>query len=186
MLTRSKMLAHQWRILLSMLLATLPSPFFDNDLVLGSKPHNRPSFVTSYIKEQRVERILVDGGSAINIMPKSTMNDLEITVVDLSKSRMVIQGFSLESQRSIGMICLELTMGDLSTSSIFHVIDFKTSYKLLLGHQWVYEHGIVASTLHQCLKYYCGGERKINGGVKSFPRQSHILLTLSSLKRFYN
>jgi len=90
--------------------------FFNDDLLLGSKPHNRPLFVTGYIRKQKVKRILVDGGSAVNIMPKSTMNDLEITMDDLSKSRMVIQGFSLESQPVISMIRLELTMGDLSTS----------------------------------------------------------------------
>ena len=50
--------------------------FFDDDLVLGSKQHNRPLFVTGYIREQKVKRILVDGGSTVNIMHKSTMNDL--------------------------------------------------------------------------------------------------------------
>ena len=49
--------------------------FTDEDLLLGSKPHNHPLFVTGYIQGQKVKRILVDGGSAINIMPKSTMND---------------------------------------------------------------------------------------------------------------
>jgi len=71
--------------------------FFNNDLLLGPKPHNHPLLVTSYIKEQKVKRILVDGGFAVNIMHKSTMNDLGITVDDFSKSRMVIQGFSLKS-----------------------------------------------------------------------------------------
>jgi len=45
----------------------------------------------------------------------------------------MIQGFNLEGQHANGMIRVELLMGDLSTSSIFHVIDTKTSYKLLLG-----------------------------------------------------
>ena len=36
--------------------------FTDDDLLLGSKPHNRPLFVTGYIREQKVRRILVDGG----------------------------------------------------------------------------------------------------------------------------
>jgi len=107
--------------------------FTDDDLLLGSKPHNHSLFVTGYIREQRVKRILIDGGSAVNIMPKSTMNDLGITVEELSKSRTMIQGFNLEGQRAIGMIRIELTMGDLSTSSIFHVIDSKISYRLLLG-----------------------------------------------------
>jgi len=116
-------------------------------------------------------------------MPKSAMYDLGITADDLSKSRMVIQGFSLESQRAIGMIRLELTMGDLSASSIFHVIESKTYYKLLLGHPWLHEHGIVASILHQCLKYYRGGERKINSDVKPFTKAELHFADSKSLKR---
>jgi len=60
--------------------------FKDDDLLPGSKPHNRPLFVAGYIKEQKVDRILIDGGSAINIMPKSTMHDLGITIEEHSKS----------------------------------------------------------------------------------------------------
>jgi len=80
-----------------------------------------------------VKRILIDGGSAINIMPKSTMNDLGVAVGELLKSRMMIQGFNLEGQRAIGMIRFELAMADLFTMSIFNVTDSKTSDKLLLG-----------------------------------------------------
>jgi len=37
-------------------------PFTDDDLLLGSKPHNRPLFVAGYIKEQKVDRISIDRG----------------------------------------------------------------------------------------------------------------------------
>ena len=97
--------------------------FIDDDLLLASKPQKQPLFFTGYTIKQKVKWILVYGESDMNIMPMYTMNDLGITVEDLSKSRMVIQGFNLESQRAIGMICLELTTGDLSTCSIFHVND---------------------------------------------------------------
>ena len=108
-------------------------------------------------------------------MPTSTMIDLGITVEELSKSRTMIQGFNLEGQRAIDMIRVELIMGDLTTSSIFHIIDAKTSYRLLLGRPWLHEHGIVASTLHQCLKYYRDGEKKISGDVKPFTKaESHL------------
>jgi len=59
--------------------------FRDEDLLLESKPHNHPLFVTGYIRGQKLKRILVDGGSAINIMPKSTINDLRITIDELSR-----------------------------------------------------------------------------------------------------
>ena len=41
---------------------------------------------------------------------------------------------------------------------------------MLLGRPWLHENGIVASTLHQCLKYYRGGVKKIDGDVKPFTR----------------
>jgi len=65
--------------------------FTDDDLLLSSKPHNHSLFVTRYIQGQKVNQILVHGGSAVNIRPKSTMNDLGITIRELSNSRMMIQ-----------------------------------------------------------------------------------------------
>ena len=70
----------------------------------------------------------MDGRLTVNIIPKSTMNDLSIIFEELSKSRMMTQGFNLKGQRAIRMIRLKLTISDLTTSSIFHVRDSKTSY----------------------------------------------------------
>jgi len=149
--------------------------FTDDDLLLRSKHHNHPLFVVGYIKEQKVDHILVDGGSTVNIMPKSIMHDLGIIIEELLKSQAMIQELNFEGQSAISMICVKLVMGDLSTSSIFHVIDVTTSYKLLLRRPWLHEHEIVASTLHQGLKYYRGRKRKINGSIKPFTRtESHF------------
>ncbi|CAL9014030.1 unnamed protein product [Prunus brigantina] len=142
--------------------------FTDEDLLLGSKPHNRPLFVSGYVREQKLSRMLVDGGSAVNIMPKSTMMKLGITMDELSRSRLMIQGFNQGGQRAMGMIRIELVIGDLKLNTLFHVIDAKTSYNLLLGRPWVHENGIVPSTLHQCFKFYKGGVKKILGDVKPF------------------
>ncbi|BFG34726.1 hypothetical protein CerSpe_210000 [Prunus speciosa] len=142
--------------------------FTDEDLLLGSKPHNRPLFVSGYVREQKLSRMLVDGGSAVNIMPKSTMMKLGITMDELSRSRLMIQGFNQGGQRAMGMIRIELVIGDLKSNTLFHVIDAKTSYNLLLGRPWVHENGIVPSTLHQCFKFYRGGVKKILGDVKPF------------------
>jgi hypothetical protein len=97
--------------------------FTDEDLLLGSKPHNRPFFVSGYIREEKVSRILIDDGSAVNIMSKVTMKRLGISMEELSKSRLVIQGFNQEGQRAIGIIQLDVIMEDLKTRPLFHVID---------------------------------------------------------------
>ena len=38
--------------------------FIDDDVLLGYKPHNRPLFMVCYIREQKVNRILIHGGLA--------------------------------------------------------------------------------------------------------------------------
>ncbi|KAL0361088.1 UNVERIFIED_CONTAM: hypothetical protein Sradi_3793300 [Sesamum radiatum] len=97
-----------------------------------------------------MNRILIDGGSAVNIIPKTTMNELGITSEDLSRSRLTIQGFDQGTQRAVGMTRLDLTVGELKASTLFHIIDARTSYNLLLGRSWLHENGVVPSTLHQC------------------------------------
>ena len=60
--------------------------FADEDLLLGSKPHNRPLFLLGYTRGERVSHILIDDGSTVNIMPKGTMRYLGISMEELSKS----------------------------------------------------------------------------------------------------
>ena len=135
--------------------------FVDEDLLLGSKPHNRPLFVSGYTRGEIVSHNLIDDGSAVNIMPKGTMKHLGKSMEELSKSRLVIQGFNQEGQRAIGMIRLDVTIDELKARLLFHVIDSKTSYNLLLGRPWIHGNGVIPSTLHQCFKYYDGKQVKV-------------------------
>ncbi|KAL0293308.1 UNVERIFIED_CONTAM: hypothetical protein Sradi_6945100 [Sesamum radiatum] len=106
--------------------------FIDEDLLLGSKPHNRHLFVAGYVREQKVNRILIDGGSAVNILPLRILKELEIPTDELSNSHLMIQDFNQGGQRAVGIIRMQLTMEDMMSSALFHVIDGKTSYNMLL------------------------------------------------------
>ena len=106
--------------------------FTDEVLLLGSKPHNRLLYVFGYACEQKIDHILIDGGLAVNILPKMTMRRLGLTMEELSHSRLVIQGFNQGEQSAIGMIHLELIIGKLISNVLFHVIDAKTTYNVLL------------------------------------------------------
>ncbi|KAL4649813.1 hypothetical protein ACB092_01G041900 [Castanea dentata] len=142
--------------------------FTEEDLLLGSKPHNRPLYVSGYSCEQKIDRILIDGGSAINILPKMTMRQLGLAMEELSHNRLVIQGFNQGGQRAIGMIHLELIIGELTSNVLFHVIDAKTTYNMLLGRPWIHGNGIVPSTMHQCFKYLQSGIKKVDADLKPF------------------
>ncbi|KAG9450538.1 hypothetical protein H6P81_010503 [Aristolochia fimbriata] len=134
--------------------------FREEDIQLGTKNHNRPLFVSGYIRDQKVNRIFIDCGSAVNILPIRTMKDVGISAGDLSPSSLLIQGFNQEGQRTLGMISVKLHNGDMVAETPFQVIDSRTSYNLLLGRPWLHSNGVVPSTLHQCFKYWENGEQK--------------------------
>ncbi|KAK4384640.1 hypothetical protein Sango_3040800 [Sesamum angolense] len=150
--------------------------FTDEDLLLGSKPHNRPLFVAGYVREQKMNRILIDEGSTVNILPLRILKELEIPIDELSNNRLMIQGFNQGGQRAVGIIRMQLTMEDMVSSALFHVIDAKTFYNMLLGRPWLHENAVVPSTWHQCFKYCRNGiVKKVLGDNKPFTEaESHF------------
>ncbi|PHU27239.1 hypothetical protein BC332_05571 [Capsicum chinense] len=127
--------------------------FTDDDSLLGSKLYNRPLFVVGAIREQHLNRILIDDGSAVNIMPRTVFKRLRISIDKLSKINITIQGFNQGGQQVMRKISVELSIGNMKSNILIHVIDAKTSYNLLLGRPWLHENGVVTSTLHQRMKY---------------------------------
>ncbi|KAA0042105.1 retrotransposon gag protein [Cucumis melo var. makuwa] len=112
----------------------------------------------------------------VNIMSKSTMRQLGILMDGHSNSKLVIQGFNQSNQRVIGMIRLELIIGDLKASALFHVIDSRTTYKLLLDHPWIHGNGVVTSILLQCFKFYQDGVKKVEADSNPFSDvESHFV-----------
>ncbi|KAL0290012.1 UNVERIFIED_CONTAM: hypothetical protein Sradi_7059600 [Sesamum radiatum] len=150
--------------------------FTNEDMLLGSKPHNRPLFVTGYVCEQKVNRILIDGGSAVNILPLRILKELRIPIDELSNSCLMIQGFNQGGQRVVGIIRMQLTMEDMVSSALFNVIDAKTSYNMLLKCPWLHENAVVPSTWHQYFKYCRNGIVKmVLGDNKLFTEvESHF------------
>ncbi|KAA0051531.1 uncharacterized protein E5676_scaffold610G00310 [Cucumis melo var. makuwa] len=72
------------------------------------------------------------------------------------------------------MIRLELIIGDLKASALFHVIDSRTTYKLLLGRPWIHGNGVVTSTLHQCFKFYQDGVKKVKVDSNPFSKAEFL------------
>ncbi|XP_070028860.1 uncharacterized protein [Nicotiana sylvestris] len=129
------------------------------------------------MRDERVNRILVDGGSSVNILPIHTVKELGIPMNELSESCVMIQGFNQGEQRAIGAIRLGITFEYMQSSAWLHVIDAKTSYNVLLWSPWIHENKVVSSTYHQCLKYYEGEvEKKIITDDEPFTEaESHFV-----------
>ncbi|KAG9453529.1 hypothetical protein H6P81_006433 [Aristolochia fimbriata] len=107
--------------------------FREEDTQLGTKNLNRPLFISDYIRDHKINHILIDCGSVVNILPICTMKNVGLSAGDLSPSSLLIQGFNQEGQRTLGMANIKLHIGDMVAETPFQVIDSRTSYNLPLG-----------------------------------------------------
>ena len=76
---------------------------------------------------------MIDDGSVVNILPLNTMKELRVPLDELSQSQLMIQGFNRDGQRALGKVRLELLIDGMESNALFHVIDAKTTYNILLG-----------------------------------------------------
>ncbi|XP_050133202.1 uncharacterized protein LOC126609295 [Malus sylvestris] len=134
--------------------------FDENDLILGDEYHNRPLYVSGLVGDTSINRILLDYGSAVNLLPLRTLQALGMNVRQLTPSMLIIQGFNQVGQKAMGSIALQMEIWELYSDALFHVIDADTSYNVLLGRPWLHTYGVVPSTLHQCFKFLVNGEVK--------------------------
>ena len=158
--------------------------FNDEDLLLGTTEHNRPLYLTGTCEGRKLNRVFIDSGASINIMPLKTIKNLTLSAKLTSNEKVAIHGFNQNTQRTIGSVTLSLRFGDLTTKAKFYVIDADTSYKALLGRPWLHENHVVPSTLHQCIKYVKdGNQRRIDGDVQPFAVHE---AELQDAKYFFN
>src|SRR5436189_2344759 len=103
--------------------------FSDEDLQVRGM-HDRPLYFTGYIGSTVLNRIQVDQGSALSIMPLRIMNYLMIPRSRLSATNTIIAGFNANSSTPLGKIRLNCRIGDLKTEVTCYIIDADTSYNL--------------------------------------------------------
>ncbi|KAJ6845157.1 uncharacterized protein M6B38_288040 [Iris pallida] len=127
--------------------------FTPQDMLIKTNLHDRPLYYTGYIGDVKVDRMHIDPGSSISIIPKGLLHHLRIPMHRLTPTSTAISGFNSDRSYTIGKIRLKYQIGDLQSEVTCYVIDADTSYNILLGRPWIHNYMIVPSTLHQCFQY---------------------------------
>ncbi|KAJ6841569.1 uncharacterized protein M6B38_306780 [Iris pallida] len=122
-------------------------------MLIKTNLHDRPLYYTGYIGDVKVDRMHIDPGSSISIIPKGLLHHLRILMHRLTPTITAISGFNSGRSYPIGKIRLKCQIGDLQSEVTCYVIDADTSYNILLGRPWIHDYMIVPSMLHQCFKY---------------------------------
>ncbi|XP_073261648.1 uncharacterized protein [Populus alba] len=131
--------------------------FTSDELDAEGAGHNKPLYITVRCKDCLIGKVLVDNGSALNVLPKHILKEMPIDASHIKPSTMVVRAYDGSPRPVMGILEVELYVGPQMFLITFQVMDIHPSYSMLLGRPWIHAAGAVTSSLHQCLKYIMNG-----------------------------
>jgi hypothetical protein len=141
--------------------------FCDDDLPEEGKYHNLALHISMNCKGAALSNVLVDTGSSLNVLPKSTLAKLSYQGPPMRQSGVVVKAFDGSRKTVIGELDLPIKIGPSDFQITFQVMDIHPSYNCLLGRPWIHEACAVTSTLHQKLKFVKNKKLVVVGGEKA-------------------
>jgi predicted aspartyl protease len=108
-------------------------------------------YLKVYINGQPVNKMLVDIGAAVNIMPYSVLRRLGRSTRDLIKTNITLSDFNGQTSEAQGVLNVDLTVGSKTIPTSFFIVNSKSTYAVLLGRDWIHANCCIPSTMHQYL-----------------------------------
>ncbi|XP_016673254.1 uncharacterized protein [Gossypium hirsutum] len=131
--------------------------FNDDEIPSGGRGSTKALHITTRCKGYTLPGVLIDNGSALNVLPLSTLNRLPMDSSHMKTCQNIVRAFDGTERRVIGRIEIPLMIGPTTYEVDFLVIDIKPSYNCLLGRPWIHSAGAVSSSLHQKVKLVSEG-----------------------------
>ena len=104
--------------------------------------HLKALYLRIYIDGRPVNRMMVDSGAAVNIMPYSILRRLGKSKEDLIRTNMMLSDFNGQLTEAMGVLNVDLTVGSKTIPTSFFVTN---------GQDWIHANCCIPSTMHQCL-----------------------------------
>jgi hypothetical protein len=82
--------------------------------------------------------MLIDGGTAVNLMSYTVFKKLEREDDKLMKSNLMLNGAGGNPMEARGVISMELTVGSKSLATAFFVVEVQGNYSVILGCDWIH------------------------------------------------
>ena len=156
--------------------------FSDEDKAGTIQPHDDALVVTLRIGGYDVKRVLVDQGSAIEIMYPNLYKRLNLKFENLTAYESSLISFEGKTVISKGQIRLPIKT-DLEIVEVdFIVVNSYSPYTTIVARPWLHALGAVSSTLHQKVKYSSKGLGKEILGNQSIARQCIVAAILRKLE----
>ena len=121
-----------------------------------------------------VKRVMVDQGSAPDIMYPDLFKGLNLRAEDLTPYNSPLVSFEGKTIISKGQVRLPVQAGAEIVEVDFIVVDAYSPYTAIVARPWLHTLGAVSSTLHQKIKYPSGGKIEEILGDQTMARQCMI------------
>ncbi|XP_050257750.1 uncharacterized protein LOC126702927 [Quercus robur] len=148
--------------------------FSDEDKQGTLQPHDDALVVTLRIGGYDVKRVLVDQGSAVEVMYPDLYKGLNLKPEDLSAYDSPLVSFEGKTVIPKGMIRLLVQTDSDVVEVDFIVVDAYSPYTAIVARPWLHALGAMSSTLHQKVKYPSGGRVKEVVGNQGMARQCMV------------
>ena len=125
-----------------------------------------------------MKRVLVDQGSAVEIMYPDLYNGLNLKPEDLTAYDSPLVSFEGKTVTPRGQIRLPIQTGSNVVEVDFIVVDAYSPYTAIVAKPWLHALEAISSTLHQKVKYPSNGQVKEIAGNQSMARQCMVAAIL--------
>ena len=134
--------------------------FSDEDKIGTIQPYDDALVITLRIEGYDVKRVMVDQGSAAEIMYPDLYKGLNLKVEDLTPYSSPLVSFEGKIIIPKGQVRLPVQTGSEVVEVDFIVVDAYSPYTAIVARPWLHTLGAISSTLHQKVKYPSGGQIK--------------------------
>ena len=132
--------------------------FSDEDKIGIIQPHDDALVITLRIGGYDVKRVMVDQGSAAEIMYPDLYKGLSLRAEDLTPYSSPLVSFEGNVIIPKGQIRLLVQTGSVTVEVDFIVVDAYSPYIAIVARPWLHTLGAVSSTLHQKVKHSSEGQ----------------------------
>ncbi|XP_023885784.1 uncharacterized protein LOC111997887 [Quercus suber] len=132
--------------------------FSEEDKIGTIQPHNDALVIILRIGDYDVKRVMVDNGSGVEVMYPDLYKGLKLKSKDLMPYSSPLMNFDGKLVIPKGMIRLPIQTGLKIVEVNFIMVDTYSLYTAIVGRPWLHSLGVVASSLHQKVKFLLGDQ----------------------------
>ena len=147
------------------------------DLTRIITPHYDALVLTICINNFDVHRVLVDPGSAAELLHLPTLTQMKVLFSNLSSVGRVLSGFNGSTMLTVGDIALSVKAGPITQQVLFSVVEDLGPYNAIVGRTWLHAMKSIPSTYYQTISYLtASGQVELQGSQLAARRCYQLLV----------